>query len=198
MSDFDRSQPWYSPLPAENPAHSSSGPGADYTVRVATLADLSPLVEVLITSFYPPNRLNRWLYPLMRVGINEDLKLRLKAHSQTYYCLTAVSLTGELTGTVEVSLRSPLPFFPQRAYISNLAVQQQHRRQGVAQQLLSTCQTLTQTWGEERLYLHVDTANNAAWQLYGKLGYRPVPSWWQQWAHQLGLPQRKQLLVKVL
>ncbi|MEO0540192.1 MAG: GNAT family N-acetyltransferase [Cyanobacteria bacterium P01_A01_bin.105] len=173
-------------------------PPPTYTIRTANLADLSVLVDILITSFYPPNRFNRWLYPLMRVGINEDLKLRLKAGSTRYYCLAAISSQGQLAGTVEVSLRSPLPFSPQRAYISNLAVEKLHRRQGVAQQLLQTCETMAQTWGQQQLYLHVATDNSSAQRLYQKLGYRSADPLIEQLTQQLGLPSQKQLQVKDL
>ena len=179
------------PFPVPSPADKGT-----YHVRPATLSDLSPLVEVLITSFYPPNRLNRWLYPVMRVGINEDLKLRLKALNQHYYCLAAISANGQIVGTAEISLRSPLPFFHQRAYVSNLAVCAHHRRQGIAQQLLDTCETLAQNWGRQRLFLHVSQDNVAAQQLYDKLRYRPVPSYLETFAAELGLPYRKQLRVK--
>ena len=110
----------------------------------------------------------------MRVGINEDLKLRLKAHSQYYYCLVAIAEDGQLVGTAEVSLRSTLPFLHQRAYVSNLAVSTSHRRQGIAQHLLKSCETLAQDWGHRQLYLHVAQDNTAAQQLYDKLRYRPV------------------------
>ncbi|MEO1592774.1 MAG: GNAT family N-acetyltransferase [Cyanobacteria bacterium J06632_22] len=169
---------------------------AEYHIRTATLTDLSPLVDVLVSSFYPPNRFNRWLYPVMRVGINEDLKLRLRAHSPRYYCLAAIAPNEQLVGTAEVALRSPLPLLPQRAYVSNLAVSDGHRRRGVARQLLQSCEVLAQSWGKQTLYLHVAKDNIAAQQLYDQLQYHPAPSQLESFANQFGLPYSKQLRVK--
>jgi len=175
-----------------------SAAAAAYHVRTATLTDLSGLVNVLMDSFYPLNRLNRWLHPLLRVGINEDLKLRLKAYSRHYFCLAAIAADGQLVGTAEVSLRSPFPFLPQRAYVSNLAVSADHRRRGVAQLLLQNCESLARTWDHSQLYLHVAKDNTAAQQLYTKLNYHPIPSPLELALSGLGLTYHKQLRVKHL
>ncbi|MEM1251788.1 MAG: GNAT family N-acetyltransferase [Cyanobacteria bacterium P01_H01_bin.21] len=166
----------------------------DYRLRPAYPEDLSQLVELLLTSFYPQDHVNRWLYPLLRLGIQEDIKRRLKSSPQQYGCLVVVdkSANFSIVGTVEISLRSQLwqPLQPRRPYIANVAVQQRHRRRGLAQQMLLACESISKTWGCKRLYLHVATDNPPAFSLYRKIGYdvcrQPYP--WQ----------RRQMMVKEL
>ena len=58
------------------------------------------------------------------------------------------------------------------AYLSNLAVHPQYRRQGAACALLTSCEKVAAEWGFKDLYLHVLENNHQARQLYFKLGYR--------------------------
>ncbi|MEO1404241.1 MAG: GNAT family N-acetyltransferase [Cyanobacteria bacterium J06635_1] len=152
-----------------------------YRIRVANLADVPQLTTVLMASFYPPNRLNRWFYSLMRIGIHEDLKLRLGNRSLQYCCLAVVPPITEpspcnLIGTAEISLRSVSiwqPFQPRRPYLANLAVHPDHRRQGIGRHLLLTGENIVRDWGFQSLSLHVAVNNRAAYRLYTELGYQP-------------------------
>jgi ribosomal protein S18 acetylase RimI-like enzyme len=141
----------------------------------------------------------RWVYPLFRAGIYEDLKSRFHSRSAHYACLVAVKpmlkgqavseLAGRATpsalmlasrgdalmGTVELSLKTPSllhPWHTKYLYLSNLAVKTDYRRQGVAQQLLQTCERIARDWGFSDLYLHVLENNYQARRLYWKAGYR--------------------------
>lgn len=104
-----------------------------------------------------------------------------------------------IVGTVEIGLRTPNPWQPrtsQFVYLSNLAVREEARRQGVAQQLLLACEPYVQEWGYDHIYLHVLETNEAAKRLYFKLGYRLEeiqPSW--NWF--LGQPRRMFLRKEV-
>ncbi|MEM9804692.1 MAG: GNAT family N-acetyltransferase [Cyanobacteria bacterium P01_D01_bin.56] len=166
-----------------------------YVLRLACPQDLSQLVELLLTSFYPENRLNRLIYPLMRLGIQEDIKRRLKSSAHQYACLVIVHASAyEMTivGTVEMSLRSNFwhPLHPRRPYIANVAVDHRHRRCGLAQQMLLACECISQTWGLKQIFLHVATDNPPAMALYRKVGYN---------ASGQSLPwQRRQMMSKEL
>lgn len=129
-----------------------------------------------------------WLNPLIRAGIHEDLRSRLRSTTPHYACLVAIDARpqrGEesLVGTVEIGLRTGNPWQPktsQYVYLSNLAVRQSMRRQGIAQQLLLSCERRVADWGYRRVYLHVLETNEQAKQLYFKLGYEVEeiqPSW---------------------
>ena len=166
----------------------------DYRLRPAYSEDLSQLVELLLASFYPKDPLNHWLYPLMRLGIGEDIKRRLKTTTSQYGCLVVVdkSAGSAIVGTVEISLRSQFwqPLQPRRPYIANLAVDSRHRRRGLAQQMLLACEYIGQSWGCQQLYLHVATDNPPAIALYRKIGYG-VCNQTHPW-------QRRQMMVKEL
>jgi GNAT superfamily N-acetyltransferase len=168
--------------------------------------DLAELVEVLADSFYPRAGMMRWFLPILRLGVYEDLRYRLRSSlPSNYVCLVAFVFVPsrdkpDLAGTVEISLRSTNPFqfhslpYP---YLSNLAVRLDVRRQGVAQKLLHACERVALDLGFEDLYLHVLEDNHQARQLYAKAGYQTQQesSFWQCWF--LGQP-RKLLLHKRL
>lgn len=154
-------------------------------VRAARTEDLPRIIAVLLGSFYPQIEATHWFYWLMRIGIREDIKTRLKTHSSQYACLVAarVSATtsrqqsaGTVVGTIEISQRlcETWRFFPpKRAYLSNLAIDPSHRRQGAAKQLLHTCERVALQWGFDCAYLHVMADNQAARSLYAQAGYQP-------------------------
>lgn len=152
----------------------------NHSVRAAQLNDLTDLVEVLADSFYPRIGLMRLLLPVLRMGVYEDLRYRLRSSSESdYVCLVAITTLPSgnlnLVGTVEITFRSTSPFqfrslpYP---YLSNLAVHSQARRQGVAQKLLNRCEAIVLDSGFQDLYLHVLADNRQARQLYAKAGYQ--------------------------
>ncbi|MGB3311443.1 MAG: GNAT family N-acetyltransferase [Nodosilinea sp.] len=179
-------------------------------IRPARLQDVERLTEVLTTSFYDCSGWRYWVYPFIRLGIQEDLKQRLKAQSPRYACFMAMSLAeaapGEndsvndpaIAGTIEASLRQPWPWQGDRhVYISNLAVGQDWRRQGIASALLQSCEQLAQQWRVYELRLHVMEDNLAAQALYRKAGFgvfqtEDTPASW------VGLQARRLLLRKTL
>ncbi|MGB3788413.1 MAG: GNAT family N-acetyltransferase [Phormidesmis sp.] len=152
-----------------------------FRIRSAHQKDLSQIVAVLLSSFYPQAQATQWLYWLMRLGIKEDIKTRLKTPASQYVCLVATTVdpesaqSGRVVGTAEISQRPCeawrlLP--PKRAYVSNLAISTAYRRQGVAHQLLQTSEKVAQRWGFHRVYLHVMADNPAARALYTQAGYQ--------------------------
>jgi GNAT superfamily N-acetyltransferase len=156
-------------------------------------AELSQLLDVaaLITeTFYANDHWLGWLSPLIRLGIHQDLRQRLLNQLDNtayphYACLIATRpaplptlnlcpAKPTLLGTVEISLRS----IPELGlsdfacpYLSNLAIGNPHRRQGIALQLLKRSEETIRNWGFREIYLHVLENNRAALDLYRKLGY---------------------------
>ncbi len=149
-------------------------------IRAIGLQDLEPVAEVLANSFYPPKGWQRWLYPVFRFSIYEDLKARLQAGHRYYCCLAAIAPHKQtrqphIVGTLELSHRYPPTWLwhrPQQMYLSNLAVLHTCRRQGIARQLLAAAEQQTLDWGFHDLYLHVMMDNIRARQLYHNTGYR--------------------------
>jgi GNAT superfamily N-acetyltransferase len=152
------------------------------TVRGARQNDLSDLVEIISSSFHPRKGAMRWLFPLLRMGIYEDLRYRLKSPSSNSICLVAIVSkhrdaggVSSLAGTIEIAFYSTYPLqirYSYYPYLSNLAVHIEHRRQGIARKLLAACEEIVKERGFQDLYLHVLEENYQARQLYVKAGYR--------------------------
>ncbi len=140
-------------------------------VYPATPNDLEPLVELLAQVFHPPLGLQGWIYPIRKLGIREDLRLRLAARDP-YYCCLVAAVESRVVGTVEISLRTMT--HGKHPYLSNLAVLPGWRRQGVARQLLLSAEGVVQGWGYHSLHLHVLEDNLPARQLYAQLHYNPI------------------------
>lgn len=167
-------------------------------IRSAKTEDIKSLADVLVQSFHPTVSRTTWLSPLLRLGIHEDLRTRLRGNLDDYQCLVALSSDNErILGTVEISLKGWFYHPMRRCYISNLAVNPAHRRQGIARQLLLKCEQVAQVWNCPDLSLHVLENNLAAQALYQSLGYA-----WQRnelnWQHWLFQKPRRLLLHKQL
>lgn len=173
-------------------------------IRAAKLEDLTGIAEILADSFHSQQGILGWAYPLLRLGIYEDLRNRMHSASPHHICLVAAEDGDKLAGTVEMGLRSiehwasdgkanPYRVRSPYPYLSNLAVHPTQRRRGVAEQLLLSCERAAMTWGVQDLYLHVLENNHQARQLYFKVGYRlhKVDASWSAWL----LKKPRQLLL---
>lgn len=148
-----------------------------YEIRAMQQSDLFEVSGILAESFPLSPEFLQWLIPIMRVGIQEDLRSRLRSASPHYSCFVVVDRerSDYLVGTVEVAVRNENPWSPkanQYVYLSNLAVRSEYRRQGIALKMLVKCDAVVRKWGFQSVYLHVLETNHSARQLYWKLGYR--------------------------
>ena len=142
-------------------------------IRFADLKDVKALADVLVQSFHLSENWFSWFYPLLKLGICEDLRTRLRSKSPYYQCLVALILEKEeVIGTAEICLRDWFLSQKRACYISNLAVSSSYRRQGIAKQLLLKCEKVAEEWNCELLHLHVLEDNLPAKQLYLTNGYR--------------------------
>jgi len=156
------------------------------TIRPLQRDDLLDLAELLVESFHPRQGLGRLFHPLLRLGTYEDLRNRFANSSGNCICLVALlpsldhghqpsSHSRQLVGTIEMTRQSASPWQQRKTdylYLSSLAVHARYRRQGIAQQLLQSCEQTAIQMGFQDLYLHVMENNQAARRLYAKLGYR--------------------------
>lgn len=160
-------------LTNQPPCPSKSIQNTNVQIRFADLKDVKALADVLVQSFHVSESWFSWFYPLLKLGICEDLRTRLRSKSPYYQCLVALILEKEeVIGTAEISQRDWFLSQKRACYISNLAVSGSYRRQGVAKQLLLKCETVALEWNCESLHLHVLENNIPAKQLYLTNGYR--------------------------
>lgn len=152
-----------------------------FQIRQCTAADLADVAQIIAESFHSRHGIWGWAFPLLRLGIYEDLRHRFAQSTPHHMCLVAVDTSDRgnlnLVATVELSVRlsDAWTYTGTRksfAYLSNLAVHPQYRRQGAACALLNSCEKVAAEWGFKDLYLHVLENNHQARQLYFKLGYR--------------------------
>lgn len=153
-------------------------PQRAFKIRLAKLHDLPGVVSVLSEGFYPQQGWRSLASPLLRLGLQEDLRQRLKQKRPQYACFVAVHHGQDsraIVGTVEVAIPEKDPWRSQTTYlpyIANLAVAPAVRRQGIAHQLLQACEDQAQQWHFPHISLHVMEDNHPARQLYGQRGYR--------------------------
>ncbi len=160
-------------------------------VRVDQRKDVSELANTILTCFYDLPPILSWINPLLKITLSEDFRYRLNNSPLLYCCLVATK-SSEIAGTVEVSLQKPwwsnpsVPwqmFHPQSPssvatqfpYISNLAVKNSYRRQGIATKLLTQCEHISRNWGYQEIRLHVLADNHSAQKLYLSRGYKFIP-----------------------
>ncbi|MBE9005900.1 GNAT family N-acetyltransferase [Fortiea sp. LEGE XX443] len=162
--------------PLTSAAHQAS---KRFQIRAATPNDLTAIAQIIAESFHSQNGFWGWAFPLLRLGIYEDFRNRLSSPAPHHICLVAVDTTtsgaNNLVGVVEVGLRFHESWKQDGKsflYLSNLAVEQKNRRNGVASKLLIASEKICQEWGFQDLYLHVLEDNYQARHLYFKLGYR--------------------------
>jgi ribosomal protein S18 acetylase RimI-like enzyme len=161
-------------------------------VRQATVEDLPALVHLLAHSFYDEKTRQQWFYPVLTWSMRADLQQRLRDTPPCQICLV-VEDVGGLRATVELSMRPIIPWQPlapetprsstHYLYLSNLAVVDQSRRQGIASHLIQVCEAISQDWGFTGLYLHVLKDNQTACNLYYRAGYRLIheETLWEAW-----------------
>lgn len=168
----------YSQSEQEPPESSTSEPTCQFLVRPVGDDEIEAIAQIITESFHSSSGFWGWTFPILRLGIYEDLKHRLLSTKPNQACLVAINTIESPylpVGTVELGLRFSDGWtqvgrsFP---YLSNLAVHPQFRRRGVASQLLQGCERLVQEWGFKDIYLHVLEQNEQARQLYFQQGYR--------------------------
>ncbi len=158
-----------------NPFPSSS---VKVVIRQAKSDDISKIAEVLTYGFHHFNRFTWWLYPLFKMGIAEDLRDRIYKNDPHYRCLIAVQAANtkeseKVIGTLELSLKGNYSWTKRKqySYISNLAVKEGYRRQGIATKLLQESEKIAQHWGFDSLSLHVLAENKSGLEVYLQNGY---------------------------
>jgi ribosomal protein S18 acetylase RimI-like enzyme len=139
-------------------------------VRSATAEDVAGMAQILVKGFslVPWS----WMTPIMQAGIQADLQSRM-GRMNLYRAFVAVDpdRSGEVLGTVEVTLQKSAFGQPVYPYLASLTVASGYRRLGIARQLVAACEQQVYLWNRDDLYLHVLADNSSARRLYLRLGY---------------------------
>jgi ribosomal-protein-alanine N-acetyltransferase len=125
---------------------------ARYQVRPAKLAELSQLAAIERCCFSDP-----WTMAGIREMMQSGTTVTLVAACEE---VAVGYLMARISG--------------EEGEILNLAVLPEHRRQGVANQLLQQGLAALKSAGVKEAYLEVRESNQAALALYGAYGFRPV------------------------
>ncbi len=148
------------------------------SIRSANDKDIDQIADTIVSSFYSYSGILAGLQLLLRFTISEDLRYRLNNKPPLHKCLVATTEEDNnslIIGTVEISLRTsfwaPAAQYP---YVSNLAVRENYRRQGLASKLLQKCDQIACSWGYDRVQLHVLEENRLALKLYLDSGYQII------------------------
>jgi ribosomal protein S18 acetylase RimI-like enzyme len=144
-------------------------------VRALEQTDIIQAANVIGDSFQIGAAFGRWLMPLFKLGIREDLHSRWREQDpQRAVALVATISTSRVVGTIEVTNRGTLyhaSLAKRYAYIANLAVDSNYRSLGIGRQMVAQCESIAREWGFGYVYLHVMAENPAANHLYKKLGF---------------------------
>lgn len=85
-------------------------------------------------------------------------------------------MMNQVVGFCDVDARPPNQLMAQRynprPYISDLCVTPDFRRLGIGQMLVKRCEQFCQESGFEKVYVRVNSTNEAASRMYKKLGYQ--------------------------
>lgn len=178
-------------------------PSTSHTIiRSASVDEAVAIAEVMTLSFNNFNGLTFWMYPLMKMGIAQDVRQRLENHDNNHRGIVAVNVVRigkeihqEIVGTIELSFHYNKRWHKQEqyGYIANLAVRKNYRRQGIATQLLSHCETIALEKNFFNLKLHVLSGNSGGQKLYLNNGYRV--SQVETDLYSLFVPSKRRLLL---
>lgn len=170
-------------------------------LRLAQPEDVATIAGLLTQTFYSQSGWRSLFSPIFKMGLCYDISARLQIPNlDKYQCWIAEVPQAhptefkEIVGTVEVSLRSlslTNLFLPTQAYISNLAVKETYRRQGIGKTLVAKCEKAAQSWKQSNIFLHVRSENTTALSLYQQLGYDVSPQ-------QSALDTSRQLMSKII
>jgi ribosomal protein S18 acetylase RimI-like enzyme len=138
----------------------------DPTVRRATASDIGTLVE-LMQEFYSES------------GYSLDQRHAEAAFSQLFHkpdlgCVWLVEQQGTVAGHAVLTLHYIMEHAGFSAYIDDLFVKPEFRRQGIARALLAELWSECERRACRSVYVEVGSDNSPAITLYRRLGLRPL------------------------
>lgn len=125
---------------------------------------------------------------LARRGMANDIDVIASVELRLEICDAKIPFTLPWLDRIERRAASLIGFRKNIAsdlkpYLSTLCVDERYRGNKIARALVHCVEHISVLWGHSRLYLHVDPANKAAYDLYLSENYRDVRKRWSPfWA----------------
>mmetsp|Transcript_2852 Transcript_2852/g.3329 ORF Transcript_2852/g.3329 Transcript_2852/m.3329 type:complete len:311 (-) Transcript_2852:82-1014(-) len=141
-------------------------------IREAVYSDLPNVADIIVKSFYEKS--NGLFAMYNKVNELQRLQTNFPYDKSRHSMLVAChkDRKKQILGFVDIDGRpSKLKNAPPRPYLSDLVVDINWRRRGIACALISRCEDKVKSYGSNDLYLRVEFKNNAAISMYGKRGY---------------------------
>lgn len=152
----------------------------------AAYSDLNAAAALMTDGFHPEVRNNPLLRPIRRLVELERLQgnFPYEEGDRHFYLVVRGEKGGELIGFCDVDGRIPAPGFSlspfkpnvvrPRPYLSDLVVNPDWRRRGVASALMAEAERLARDMGYDELYLGVRSTNEPALKMYSNMGYEEI------------------------
>jgi ribosomal protein S18 acetylase RimI-like enzyme len=172
-------------LEEQNSAHpsqtSQDKDSFSFRIENCKYADLNVVSDIIMDSFYDGKV--GWRRLLKLAELNR-LQLNFPYVDTDLHRMLVAVMTSSPDDTIKVSERIVVGFVdvdarpckPEiklpRPYLSDLAVDPNYRRRGIAQALIETCEEFVQNIPKKELYIRVEETNEAAVEMYiNKLNY---------------------------
>jgi len=160
------------------------------TIRKCRYSDLTIVAEMIVTSFYTAKMRNSPFSAVLKLGELNRLQQNFPYADDQHFMFVATTTSTsvkkndkknddtDIVGFVDLDFRpATRSIDPPRPYLSDLAVDPNHRRQGIATTLIQKCEALAQTNTKNKnksLYIRVEQANDAAVQMYEQFQYQQM------------------------
>jgi ribosomal protein S18 acetylase RimI-like enzyme len=140
-------------------------------------AELGTVADIFIDSFYTSKTSWKKLYRLAELNrLQQNFPYKDTDLHQMLVAVSVIDLDNRtIVGFCDVDARPcqthpPLP----RPYLSDLAVDPQYRRLGIASALVQMGESFLQNVPRDEVFIRVDETNESAMNMYKGLGYETV------------------------
>jgi ribosomal protein S18 acetylase RimI-like enzyme len=144
---------------------------------ILKLPDLGVVSDLIMTSFYTGENTRSPWRQMFRLGELNRLQQNFPYDDVRHSMLVAsCRSTHEIMAFVDIDARPAKRLQdPPRPYLSDLSVDPDWRRNGIASKLIQECEHLAIKMGKNELFIRVERNNTPALHMYEGLGYQAQP-----------------------
>lgn len=149
-----------------------------FRIRKCKYGDLKAVSEIIFASFYNEQMRKSPFSSFLELKELDRLQSNFPYNSEKHNMFVAIETSTEdkkIIGFVDIDARpATRRIDPPRPYMSDLAVHPDYRRQGIALNLIETCETIArEKLSANEMYIRVERENYVAVQMYEKIDYKP-------------------------